>query len=577
MNKFVIIWILSCGFCVICKTSSPEFKSDYSRNHLHWTCSNNACERIAGNYRVNKTLLTLETCRKMCVDDPIWPLPKSMKIFNKWHSQFLKNKIMYNIEALPGTLKLLEESIKIFRAYFKKNDTTREGNYLKLNIRVKNKDDIVKLELGTNECYQLFVKLGKTVNVTIVSQTFFGARHGLESLSQLIWFDPHENTYQILHDVEIEDCPEFAYRGVMVDTSRNFFPIILLKKVVDGMSHTKLNILHLHLTDSVSFPMKLKDLEWLSNGAYDDESLYTEEDIEDLIQYSTLRGVKLILEIDAPSHVSAGWHFHPTLSDLVICDEEDILNGHLNPDNEESLNILQNIYRNLLNLMHNDDIFHIGGDEVNLRCLETTKTARNFSDMITFWANYTNVLFERLKLANNNKLPKNVIMWSSPLTDSYDGLNYLNHKENIIVQFWFGNSYLFLAKQFRVIFSTVGYWYLDCGFGPWKPSQVHGVCDPFKNWQKAYEYRPWESKYIKSLTEGGEVCLWSEQVAEESLETRIWPRAAAFAERMWSDPPELNNNTYVRLDNLRESMRSRGIKVSAIWPRWCSINPGSCQ
>ncbi|KAL3277235.1 hypothetical protein HHI36_012586 [Cryptolaemus montrouzieri] len=472
---------------------------------------------------------------------------------------------------------MLKSFMEIFKGYLKENDTSSQGNILNIYISIQEKSDIVKLELGTDESYKLSVQVGKNINVTIISSNYFGARHGLESLSQLIWYDSNLGGYQIFSDVVVEDKPSFTYRGVMVDTSRNFFPIFMLKKIVDGMAFSKLNVLHLHLTDAVSFPIVLKNIEWLANGAYNSESRYTTEDVEELIEYSMIRGVRVLLEVDAPSHVSAGWHTNSTYKNLVICDENDILSGHLNPDNELSLKILQDVYRNLLNLMKNDDIFHIGNDEVNLDCWKKTKAAESYLDMTLLWVNYTNTMIEKLKVANENKLPKNIIMWSSPLTNTYSGLNALNHKKSIIVQFWYGYPGTFLHQHFRVIFSTVGHWYLDCGFGPWKPSQSNGVCDPFTPWQKFYTYRPWDNFLTKNLTEGGEVCLWSEQVAEESLQTRIWPRAAAFAERIWSDPLEFKENVYLRLDNFREIMRYRGLDVSAIWPKWCSLNPGSCK
>lgn len=482
------------------------------------------------------------------------------------------------MDAPPKTTKFINTFIDIFKGYLKDDETDIGGLTLKVNIQVNDKRDEVLLNLGTNESYKLSVTKGAAITVKIISPTFFGAKHGLESLSQLIWYDPPIKRHKILHNVEVEDEPSFTYRGIMVDTSRNFFSIPLLKKVVDGMSYSKLNTLHLHLTDAVSFPMKLKNLEWLAEGgAYTPKMIYTEEDIVDLIQYSSVRGVRVLLEIDTPSHVSTGWHSHPQDNNLVICDEDDVLNGHLNPDNPTSLHVLKDIYQGLLGLMKNDDIFHIGGDEVNLDCWRKTKSAENETDMTVFWAQYTNSMLEQLKLANNNKLPKNILMWSSPLTNYAYSIDELKHRDHLVVQYWYGSTAGILRQQLRVIYSTVGHWYLDCGFGPWKPSQKSGVCDPFTSWQKFYEYKPWKSAYVRNLTQGGEVCLWAEQVAEESLETRIWPRAAAFAERIWSDPGEFEDDVYVRLDNFREILRSRGLEVSAIWPKWCTMNPGKCR
>lgn len=81
---------------------------------------------------------------------------------------------------------------------------------------------------------------------------------------------------------------------------------------------------------------------------------------------------------------------------------------------------------------------------------------------------------------------------------------------------------------------------------------------------------------------GGEACLWTEQVDEWNLDSRLWPRAAALAERLWTDP-QLDTTTYMiqedvytRLTTHRERLISRGIKPEAMWPAWCTQNPGMC-
>ncbi|KAJ8983262.1 hypothetical protein NQ317_015611 [Molorchus minor] len=297
-------------------------------------------------------------------------------------------------------------------------------------------------------------------------------------------------------------------------------------------------------------------------------------DTSHLIEYSRVRGIRVVLEIDAPSHANEGWN--QGAEDLVICGKDDVYNGHLNPENNKTLGILKSIYKDLLQLGTDNEIFHIGGDEVNLTCWSETLFKGKKLDLHEYWANFTNKIFHTVKSANNNKLPKHIVIWSSPLTNSY--LNSLKYKSNVVVQYWYGSVEPILTSGHKVIFSTVGRWYLDCGFGPWKPSMTNGVCDPYTPWQTFYKYRPWQeySDYAGQFL-GGEACLWSEQVEVDSLETRIWPRAAAFAERLWSDLDGFDNyDVYTRLDVHRSRLNQRGIKTAAMWPRWCSQNPGKC-
>ncbi|KAJ8939169.1 hypothetical protein NQ314_011222 [Rhamnusium bicolor] len=436
--------------------------------------------------------------------------------------------------------------------------------------------DETRLRIDTSESYNLSVrKIENNILVNISAPTYFGARHGLETLSQLIWFDSGVQKLKVIHDIEIHDKPTFPHRGLMVDTARNYFPIEQLKKVVDGMATSKLNVFHLHLTDAVSFPIVLPNNKIFAEyGAYGPDMVYTPEDIKGLVEYARIRGVRIILEIDAPSHTNEGWNHEE--EKLVICGEENVFKGHLNPDNKETLNVLESVYKDLLELGTDNENFHIGGDEVDLTCFRNTEASRAYSDMKLFWAHFTNRMLDKVKSANKNKLPTNIILWSSPLTDTY--ISHLNYTENLAVQYWFGLIEPILTNGNKIIFSTVGHWYLDCGYGPWKPSMTTGVCDPYTPWQKFYKYRPW-TQYPSHSNQvlGGEACLWSEQVEVDSLEIRIWPRAAALAERLWSDPDGFNDyDVFTRLDIHRERLKKRGLKVAAMWPRWCSQNPGKC-
>lgn len=438
----------------------------------------------------------------------------------------------------------------------------------------------LNLQLETDESYRLETfRTTESVVVEIHAETFFGARHALETLAQLIWWDDFSNggMLKILTNVTIEDGPKFPYRGVMIDTARNFFPLEQLKNVVVGMAACKLNVLHLHLTDTTSFSISLPHAQKFAEyGAYGPSMVYTADDLNELKIFARVRGVRLVLEVDAPSHVNSGWEWGPEqgLGELITCGEY-IFKGQMNPDNPKALDLLQVIYEDLLGLSGNE-IFHMGGDEVDLHCWSKSSASSNYTDMTEFWAHYVNLMLNRLKSANSDVLPKHVVMWSSPLTSS----RYLQKIEglsNITVQFWLGNPKSFLSSGIKVIYSTVGHWYLDCGFGRWKPDMQHGVCDPYTPWQTFYEYRPWKEYSYPELTLGGEVCLWSEQVDTESLETRLWPRTAAFAERIWSDPVDRNDyDVYTRLVSQRERLLERGLKAAAMWPRWCSLNPGKC-
>ena len=78
--------------------------------------------------------------------------------------------------------------------------------------------------------------------------------------------------------IEIEDEPLFEYRGILIDTSRHFLPIRLIKETIDAMMYNKFNILHWHIVDEDSFPMLLKSHpEMAEYGAFSAYEIYTTE------------------------------------------------------------------------------------------------------------------------------------------------------------------------------------------------------------------------------------------------------------------------------------------------------------
>lgn len=107
--------------------------------------------------------------------------------------------------------------------------------------------------------------LGNKILVKIVSETIYGVRHGLETLSQLMVnnkLEPNQQNKDIMlvtsANVTIIDIPVYLHRGLLIDTARNYLPIKTIKRQLDAMAHSKMNVLHWHATDSQSFPLQLR-------------------------------------------------------------------------------------------------------------------------------------------------------------------------------------------------------------------------------------------------------------------------------------------------------------------------------
>ena len=238
--------------------------------------------------------------------------------------------------------------------------------------------------MNTRENYQLSVEYANNnFKVQINATNFFGARHGLETLAQLIVYENIRNELHMTTDVNIIDEPAFKYRGLHLDTARNYFSVSSIKRTLDAMAMVKLNSFHWHITDSHSFPLVIKSQPELSIlGAYSPEQIYTHEDVKEIVHYAKVRGIRVIPEFDAPAHVGEGWQN----KDLTLCfkmqpwqtfcDEPPC--GQLDPTKDEVYNVMEDIFREMQEIFDYPDIFHMGGDEVKLNCWNTSAPLQNW-------------------------------------------------------------------------------------------------------------------------------------------------------------------------------------------------------
>lgn len=542
-----------------------------------WQCEDDQCVRKVRQQEVSHT--PLATCRMQCGPLPLWPMPLHMSGIKRQSVGF--GQVRMEILAEGDHVRdMLKQAAQIFkqnlRALLPEGTTVRLGE-LVVVIKVARPEFL--LSLKTDESY--------TLNLTylrgeISANTFFGARHGLETLSQLVWWN--DVSLRVFQRAYIKDSPKFKYRGVLVDTARNFIPLPALMRTVDALAASKLNVFHWHISDSQSFPFDSPRVPQMARyGAYSEDKIYRASDVVRIVSYARVRGVRVLVEIDAPAHAGNGWQWGEShgLGNLSVCINQQPWKsycgeppcGQLNPDNPHMYQVLGKLYQDLVELTNVTDIFHLGGDEVDLNCWASAlENPRNLMDK---WKLFQKKALTKLTAANKGKVPDAVVLWHSPFTtpENLDRKTY-------VVQAWgpsaWGEELPLIEKNIRVIISHLDFWYLDCGYGNWR-GLGQGACGPITSWQNVYQHRPW-NKVNRALVLGGEVCLWGEMVDDNSLDMKLWPRAAAFAERIWSDTdPEQNlKDAHGRLAAHRDRLISRGIRPDSMWPEWCTHNPYMC-
>lgn len=453
----------------------------------HYKCVGGLCKK----FEITPTVTSpqsLEVCQLFCGQGgALWPKPTGHFSMGNYVAHLDPNKIdIYGVLPRSRVGSLLQQNIQTLKENLKKlggNNAQTGGLSLGVSIAGLQNQDDAKLTLETNEGYVLQILQRETnqINVTITATTYFGARNGLETLSQLIVYDNLRNQIQIVRDAHIEDAPVYPYRGILLDTARNFMDKAAILRTIEAMSMSKLNTFHWHITDSHSFPYFSRSLPNMSKyGAYSTSEVYTEEDVREIVNFGLVHGVRVLPEFDAPAHVGEGWQWIG--ENTTVCFKKEPWQkycveppcGQLNPASEKVYEILEAIYTDMF-VDFKPDIFHMGGDEVNIQCWNSSQGIRNWmvnergwnlteSSFIQLWDYFQQKAYEKVKLANNGKdLP--VVLWTSGLT-SAENLKHLDPKKYII-QIWTTGTDETIARlvknDFKVIFSNYDALYLDCG------------------------------------------------------------------------------------------------------------------
>ncbi|XP_068249176.1 chitooligosaccharidolytic beta-N-acetylglucosaminidase-like [Palaemon carinicauda] len=564
-------------------------------------------------------LTTLAECKLTCgPHGALWPKPNSAEL-GKEVVKFLPKNISQRMSAHLEVSNLLEEALSIF----KKNIEQYHPEYssgMDLWENIKNPKILARslfldftvsgmdtqLTLETDESYTLAVLTnGNQTTATIIAASFFGARHALETLSQLIDHDEITGSLMIVSSAMISDSPAFPYRGILLDTSRNFISVRAIERTLDAMAANKLNTFHWHITDSHSFPLYLTSLPKMAYyGAYSSSQIYYPADVKHVVNYGRVRGIRIMPEFEAPTHVGNGFQWGPQngLGNLAVCvNKEPWLSycaeppcGQLNLANPKMYDILGQIYKEMVEFFSPIDLFHHGGSEVNLNCWNTTDEITNWMTENGYglddnayykqWSVFQEKAHQLLTAANKGKKVP-AILWTSNLTVAGRADQYLNAQDYILHIWKQGYDPLIgelLDKKFRVIFTNYDHWFLDCGFGAWV-GEGNNWCSPYNSWQKVYDNSPLKlatnltASFDPKLVLGGEAALWTEQADDAVVDSRIWPRGAALGERLWSNPDHNWEPAEVRLVHQRQRLVKRGIEADRIQPQWCHQNEGLCS
>ncbi|KAG4202672.1 hypothetical protein ERO13_A05G351400v2 [Gossypium hirsutum] len=504
----------------------------------------------------------------------LWPLPSEFTSGNQ--TLTVDPTLSFSALGKGGNSKILIEGFERYKKIIFKHvsgislfDKSRgiRSVYDISELRVIVNSDSEELQLGVDESYTLFVakKDGKSIvgEATIEANTVYGALRGLETFSQLCAFDYETKSVQIYKAPwYIKDKPRFAFRGLMLDTSRHYLPIDVIKQIIESMSYAKLNVLHWHIIDEESFPLEVPSYPKLWNGAYTKWERYTIEDASEIVSFAKMRGIHIMAEVDVPGHAESWGAGYPDLWPSSTC--------------REPLDVSKNFTFDLISGILSDmrkifpfELFHLGGDEVHTDCWTSTPHIKQWlkDQNMTAKDAYQYFVLKAQEIAiSKNWTPVN---WEETFNSFPSKLN-----PRTIVHNWLGSGVCprAVAKGYRCIFSNQGAWYLDHLDVPW--NEVYSA-EPLEGINNVSE---------QNLVLGGEVCMWGETADTSDVQQTIWPRAAAAAERLWSkrEAVSARNITLAilpRLHYFRCLLNRRGVQAAPVTNKYARQPPfvaGSC-
>lgn len=315
--------------------------------------------------------------------------------------------------------------------------------------------------------------------------------------------------------------PRYAYRGLLLDCVRHYFPVAEIKRVIQQMALVRLNAFHWVLTNDHGWRIESRAFPRLNQagGAY-----YTREEIREIVAFAAQRGIEVIPEIDMPGHMTALLAAYPEYScfgkPVTLAKTGGIYPVILCAGQEKTYAMLEKLLDEILPLFPGKHV-HLGGDEAPKRewkaCPHCQQTMReNHLDNEDALEGY--FLSRVIEMAAVRG--KEAICWNDALMG-----NHLDSRA--VIQYWTVNhaeeTKCFLQKGGKVIYSDMFSYYLD----------YPHICTPL---QRVYTDVPvLDDLPVADQIAGVECCLWTEHIAtNEQLERHLFPRLYAFGEMAWN-------------------------------------------
>jgi len=368
-------------------------------------------------------------------------------------------------------------------------------------------------QLGEDESYHLAISAN---HVELSAANPLGILHGMQTFLQLVRVTPLGFSVPV---VTIDDQPRFPWRGLMIDAGRHFQPVAVIERNLDGMEAVKLNVFHWHLSEDQGFRVESRQFPLLqeksSGGRF-----YTQEQIHEVIEYARERGIRVVPEFDMPCHTTAWFAAYPQYASAAgpfkVETKWGVFDPAMDPTREVTFEFLDKLIGEMTALFP-DAYFHIGGDECDGKEWDANPRIQAFmrehgmKDDAALQSYFTGRV-------------QKIVVGHHKIPEGWDEVLQPDTPKDVVIQSWRGPTGLAAAaRQGNQVLLSNGY-YIDLN----QPASEHYLVDPLGGDGASLTAEQ------KARVLGGEATMWSEFVTPENIDSRIWPRTAAIAERFWS-------------------------------------------
>lgn len=475
-----------------------------------------------------------------------------------------------------------------------------EGTYSLKAKTLERKDCRYTLDKSLpKEGYRLSVTAG---GIAVASADEAGRFYAEQTLRQLGEAKDGKLSYP---RVEITDFPNFGWRGALLDEGRHFFGKETVKGMIDLMAYHKMNVLHWHLTEDQGWRIDIPGMPELvqygswrkespchgaklksyGNFRYESSALngqkygpfyYSEADLREVVAYAAARHIRVVPEIDIPGHMCSAIAAYPHLT----CFPENVKERSARSDwgistdvlcigNDETVRFVERVFDFICDVFPSE-VIHIGGDECPRINWEKCPKCRERMKKEGFTkAGQLQGWITRHIAAHLAKRGRRIMGWDEILAD--------DAPKTAIGQSWrtqsgngAGTALVGGAEAARLGYDMVMTPHTETYYDYYQgladdPFQYPGGMIPLK---RAYAFDPCAGVVPEARKHilGSQAQMWSEYIWNEyDLQWKMWPRACAMAETLWTKPEKKNFDCFMkRMEIHRRRLIGMGVNCAPL-------------